>query len=354
MADMWEWVRSYRSHQDVERRELPTLYYRAYPSMESDPKRALVLLEKGRQLAEALNEPCWMLFFDFWRCELYIFYLRDLKPGRDLAMRLLVEASKPVHVGCPVLSRVYTTVLSVFNYLDPIGYADRIQEMQAYLEKFDEQKTQFSRVMSKAIYAHATGDTDSEIRYLHECLALSNGDAFQDTHFHMCLCHTHYYRSEFEKAYEHAIAGEVCAQRSNRQQEIATMLAWQAVFARRDRDEEKACNLYRQAVSLMSSLGSQPIIDYPAARANFHEVGGEFDEALKVRQEELEQMLIFGSPHYEVETRLKICRLLGRMGRPFDEELAASRKSAEKLLNPVRFNQKVERILNGDYSDRLD
>src|SRR5262249_3932585 len=126
-VDLWGWLYSVkhqaRQQGDAERVRMIDIYDRAWPIRETDPQAALALLNEGRDLAERLREPCVMLFYDYWRCEMYLFYLRDISKGLDLAVRISVEAQKPVYRDCPVRGRVYITLAIAYAMVDPLAHA---------------------------------------------------------------------------------------------------------------------------------------------------------------------------------------------------------------------------------------
>src|ERR1041385_4272692 len=117
-VDLWGWLNDIRQQArqqgDAQRMHLVGLYDRAWPIRETDPHTALSLLVEGQTLAEQLREPCLMLFFGYWQCEMYLFYLRDVGKGLDLSVRLSVDAQNPMYRACPVRGRIYITLCAAY------------------------------------------------------------------------------------------------------------------------------------------------------------------------------------------------------------------------------------------------
>ena len=67
-----------------------------------------------------------------------------------------------------------------------------------------------------------------------------------------------------------------------------------------------------------------------------------------MRDEELATIVGHGQLGYECYCHVERCRLLGRMGRPLDEALAAAREAASKLRDPAPRLAELDRIAFGD------
>lgn len=349
-VDLWEWFNSYYRRQD-ERVRLPDCFSQARKYMEKAPQQSLALLDQGRLLAEKLTEPFWVLFFDYWRCEMYTFYIEDLRAGMDLAVRVAVEARKPLYKQCPVLPRVYRILLDSYVLSDPIGYEDKIRETIAYMQNeimldYDTHCLLETRI---ARLADALEDRDelkaATLRYL----ALSEHNGFQKSSAYLDLCYISYREGDLEATLDYAFEAETWARRFNRKRRISSALSWQALVARKRGDEETAERLFRQALAQAEELGVPP--SYYEPLCEFHEAGGQADNALKLRDRQINELAGKGYNHDECELRLKRCRLLGRMGLPLDDEIAEARKAGDRLLKPARFLAKLNRVLQGNFSE---
>lgn len=350
-VDLWEWFNGYYRYPD-ERQRLPQCFSEARKYMEKAPQQALSLLDQGRLLADKLAEPFWVLFFEYWQCEMHTFYIEDLNAGMDLAVRMTVEARKPLYKQCPVLPRVYRVLLDTYVLCDPVGYEDKIRETLAYMETeitldYD---THCLLETRKARLADALEDfaevKAATLRYL----ALSENNGFQKSSAYLDLCYISYREGDLDATLGFANEAETWARRFNRRRRVSTALSWQALVARKKGNEETALRHFRQALAQAEELGVAP--SYYEPLCEFHEAGGQSDTALKLRERQLSELAGKGYNHDECELRLKRCRLLGRMGLPLDDEVAEARTAGDRLLKPARFLAKLDRVLQGDYTEQ--
>src|SRR5260221_2806176 len=340
-VDLWGWFESFRweaQHSgDRDRQEMIRVYYQAWRSGETGPEQALGLMTQGYKLAEMLNERCWMLFFDYWRCEMFMFYLEDLNAGLDAAVRMTVEARKPQYQGCPVLACAYRVLLDAHVLIDPVGYEDKIRETLDYMEHQIalDHDTHCILEARKANLEFALDDFEAAKAATLHYLELSETSDFQKSSAFLMLCGYSYWQGDLNSTLGYATNAETFARRVGRKKRIATALAWQALVARKHGDEEAAQRLCRQALAQAETLGVSP--SYYEPLCDYHEIGGEPDKALKMRDRQLEDLIGTGYIHDECEIRLKRCRLLGRMGLPVEAEIAGARASATRLLKPARY-----------------
>ena len=108
-------------------------------------------------------------------------------------------------------------------------------------------------------------------------------------------------RQDWEKLAEVAALGEEAARSVGKQMELCEFLAWQSVLARRAGDEPRARRLHAQAAAKMAALRMPSEREYPDATALFHELGGDLDKALQMREWELANIASTGRVAYECE-----------------------------------------------------
>jgi hypothetical protein len=348
--DLWDWFNEFKRNAqragDLGRLQLPQLYNRAQPIFETNPRQALTLLEQGRASADRLSEPCWVLFFDFWRCALYMNFLDDKTTALNLAVETAVEARKPMYQACPVRSRVQSILVDAYLTTDPLGYANKIHEALDYLEAegpLDLDVWQQIE-MKRAWLALWSGRLEEAQQAAERHLARCEGNHFRLTHAYALLCEIVYRRGNLNSALEYARAGEANARRSKQQRVLTEILCWQALFARQRGDERTALQLYRLAMANSAQLGRKLSYAYYDALCEFYVLGDEPERALQLRNVQLEQVSNSGSPWAECECRLRRCQLLAQMGRPLDDELAQARQAARKLINPAPFLSKLESL----------
>lgn len=133
-TSVWDWFNQGYYHSNPEARKLPLLFHEAWDRNETDPQECNSRLLTARALADTLNEPWWVLFFDYWRCILLWARLDDLHTAQRLGIQMTVDAKKPLYERHPLVPRIYNQLVSIFTYVDPVGYQDRIVNLISYLE----------------------------------------------------------------------------------------------------------------------------------------------------------------------------------------------------------------------------
>ncbi len=349
-VDLWGWFNrfeqdAYRAG-DTERQRLIKLYRKAWKELEPDPAAGLAMLDEGRALAEKLREPCMMLFFDYWRAEANLFYLNNIAAGLDIAVRIGVEAYKPLHRSCPVRARVLFTLAKAYMMVDPLGYASKIYETLDYLEKEVElDEDTWQRIEGeRATLANLQGRLDASEAAARRYLGRCQGNNFRLSHGYSLMCDISYDRRKFKEALDYATLGEEAARRAERKVAAIEFLCWQALLTRKTGDEEAAQKLYKTVTTNIAWYESKPSSQYYYTLCEFHEFKHEYALALQLRDRQLKEVLESGSIHKEVQCRLRRCRLLVKMGRPVQEELALARAAANCLRDPKPMLAKLDAV----------
>ncbi|MHB8629538.1 MAG: hypothetical protein ACYDBJ_23840 [Aggregatilineales bacterium] len=352
-VDLWGWLAEVRQRArqqgDAERTRLVSLYDRAWDICETDPNAALSLLTEGRALAEQLREPCLMLFFDYWRCEIYLYKLRDVANGLDLSVRASVEAQKPMYRTCAVRSRVYLTLAVAYGMIDPLGYADEITRTLDYLEKeVPLDKDTWQRIESeRAALAYTQNRlndcerlTMSYMSYIARCE--SNNFRLTDAYGRLCILS--YKRQKLDKALEYARLGEEAARKANLRLASLTFLAWQALLQRKLGNELEASRIYQTTMTNLQWFKSVPSSRHYYVLCEYHDDRAEYALALKLRRQQLEQLGNSGSANDEAWARYYVCRYLVKMRSPVRAELALARAAAHKLKDPAPLAKKLDAL----------
>lgn len=343
----WDSIREGKAEQI----RLIEFFYHARAYMETMPQQAVMLLQQARDLAVHLNEPYLKLFYDYWITEAYLFYIDDQKTGLDLAVRTAVEARKPLYEHCPVRARVFRALVDAYMIRDPIGYADKIAETTEFMQReipLDEDTEHLLQARRVGL-AFAFDRLDEAIQEALRFLAITEHSDFQQTSAYGMLCRFHYLKGDLDAAEQYAAAGEQCAQRSERKGSLASLLAWKALFSRKRGEIHYAELCYQLATSKMKALGRTPYSAYYEALCDYHELAGEPEKALVLRDQQLAEAIASTSPHGICETRLKRCELLKRMKHPaLNDELTAARDAAKALLKPAHFLAKLDRVITED------
>jgi hypothetical protein len=355
--DLWDWIvercEAYEAAGDEERLRLAQSWERAFPFRESDPDHAVALLSEGCRLAAELGEPWWVMVLNHWRLEALMHFKRDHREAVELAVRNSVAASKPENAAFPGRWSIYRDLICAYNGVDPEGYGEPIREALAYLEREvppGPNEARYLLLGSKRHFHNLCGDYDTAEATALRAMDLIHGDPdrFQAAHYTVfncsSLCWMAHRRGEWKKLAEAAAVGEEAARVVGHQMELCEFLMWQAALARRGGDERLARRLFTAAAAKMAGLQMPPEREYPDALALYHELGGELDKVLAVRDHELAAVASSGRLGYECETHLKRAALLAKIGRLRAADLDAARAAALKLRKPEKALDEIEQL----------
>ena len=132
--------------------------------------------------------------------------------------------------------------------------------------------------------------------------------------------------------------------------EAETLLA-QALHLQRNGEPDEAARLFAQGIAHYERIAVKPRGGYYHVVSAYYEAIGESERALEYLERELKEEMIIGSAPGIAECRLGRCRLLGRLGLPLEDELAAAREAAQALKKPLRILSKLDRVAAGDYEE---
>ncbi len=358
---IWDWyldcVRDFRAAGDTERLEMAALHDEGFALQEIDPDSTLAAFTAGRALAARLDEPWWVLFYDVWRVIALLNYQHDFRDVLDLTVRCALEVRKPLYAGHPWKFAAYNNLISAYIGIDPAGHADRIQEALDYLDAElppGPHDDRYVMLGKKRQFLRETGRLDEAYRVAQAHLGLLDEDdepintSWYAVSVNADLCWLSWRRGDWDGVAGHAAATEELTRRVDPSQaQLAEALLWQAVLARRAGDEPTARRLCRRAAARMGRLRTPPGDNYFDALALYHELGDNPARALEVRERELETVSGKGRLASECEAHVKRCRLLARLGRLEEGDLAAARAAAARLRKPAYYLVQIDALARG-------
>jgi hypothetical protein len=359
-VSIWDWVHQFadeaEENGDEDRLHLHELHQRAQSFMEGDPDRALAILAEARVVAEKLGENWWVLFLDHWQLQELIHEKRDFRDVLPIAVRATLEARKPENSGLPQRVCLHEDLIYGYLFIDPLGYADVISEALDYMqdEVAEDVECRYCIQGCRTEFALACGELDKARESVRVSLAMADDDSnIRNAEHHgraaWCdLCQISWLSGDHETLEEAAREGEVLARRTENHLGLAEILAWQALLARQEGDDDMARRRMRQAQQRTGRVKSIPSDTFFNILAVFHEKGGDLEEAWQVREQELSVVGGKGRLYDEFLCRLQRLRLLVRMGQPHEPELALVREAAEKLRDPIPHLDQIERTLEGE------
>jgi hypothetical protein len=356
---VWDWVIEFsvraEAEGDRDRMSLLQIYENASKFSKTDPDVMLGLLAEGRALAQQLDEPWWVLFFDHWRLQALLHFKYDYRDVMDLAVSATLEARKPQYATLPQRVCLHEDLIYAYVGTDAEGHADRIAQALEYMQQHvgPDLDCRFCVQGCCAQFALQRGRLDEAREASLRMLALTDAAPSRATADHYALdayadlCAVAFAKGDWDGLSAWADAGAETARRRDKQLELAKFLAWKALLERRAGNEDAARRLCRAAASRVARLKAVPGESYYDALAAFHEQGGDPGEALTVRDQELKRIAGKGRLAHEARCRVARCRLLAQTGLPLEDDLRAAREAAGKLRHPEKFLEEIDRIAKG-------
>jgi len=358
-ADLWGWYEEVRqsaiqtSNEPILR--AMDLHNEGWRNRERDPQHTLTLWNESKILAQVAGNTWLALYYGYWCCEALTFYLDNIRDGLDESVKLVVEANKPEYRHCPVLGRVYRMVIDAYSLTDVLGYEENIREMLTFIEASSpvDVDTHSLLVAHHLVLATESGDLKGAYEWANKYLEVSEHSDFRKTTAHLTMCQLHHLREQYAPALAYAQTAELAAQRSRRVASRAVAFAWQALLLHEMGKPDEAHLLYQRATSVRAGLGTKPSGTYYDVLSKYHELRGEIEPALQLRQRAVDGVSGTGQLYGECKARLLYACLLGRLGQPIDAALASVREAAQRLIAPQKFQPKIEMVERGIFEEKI-
>ena len=344
-----------KAKNDKEILRLVGYYDQATTYMETDPDQALALLSQGQALARQLGQPCWVLFFEHWQVAVNLFHKQDFKTALDQGVRFAVEARKAIYQDCPLVPRTNVTLLDAYLRTDPIGYEAQIRETIAYLQANFNFDDEIRGLMIGRLYylEMVMSRYNSALQLALQTLADASTDNHRLIGAYQLLSDVCYRLDNPKEGLPYAQAGETHARRGKHYlRALVTFLAWQALFTWQLGDERTARRLHNIALTHAVRVGAKLYESYYDAMCLYYELDGDYPRSMSLRDTQLADILTSNSIYDESKIRIRRLKLLTKTGLPLDEELAAARAVAARMIKPDFYLSKLNRVLSGDVSDR--
>lgn len=353
---IWDWIHEFlaeaEANGDEERLELIEHAHRASDFGKEEPDLNLAALNEGRALAQRLQEPWWILFFDHWRLQVLLHYKRDYREVLDIAVKATLEARKPTYAQFPQRVCLHEDLINAYLGIDPLGHQDAIASAMDYMndEIPEDVECQFCARSCRTEFELVRGQLEEAEKSAKITLEMADDYWNPSTAEHhsgaACahLCTIAYQRKDWAALQEWATLGEELNRNDDDDLGLATQMLWLALVARSQGDSDRAKRLRHRAVSKVKRVRSIPSSDYYDALAAYHEYGGELDKAVRVRERELARINGKGRYHDEAQAQLKRCTLLSTMGQLEDAQRQECRESVEKLRDPSPWIQKLDAL----------
>ena len=357
----WIWKHAERAYEarDRESYQLVALTRQAVPMIREDPDRALALLEEGRSLAETLNEPWFVRFYEHWMIQALLFHKRDPNTALPLAEAAVRETAKPEYAEFPQRICLREDVISSYLHSDPLGYIHEIEEAIGYMlaEISSDCACRHCLASLQTEFLLARGQRDAAEQAALDALrsAWPASDYHHALAAYASLCQISYERRDWPKLRQWSSVGNTVEGQDVGASSLHELLLWQAAALRHCGSPDSASREYRRIRALTRRQAAVPSTGFFDALFAYHEADADPRPALAACDLELEQLAGRGEIVRECQVRLRRRGLLMRRGLPVAEEEAAIRSLAGSLRDPAPILAQLSiQIVSGSAGDRVD
>ncbi len=347
---VFDFLRRAQAAGDLDLQRLWTLHRDSWALRETEPDRALSLIEEGRTLAHTLGEAWWVIFFVHRRVSLMLYYTRDYHAALDAAVRAVIEARKPIYDGCPHQLLIHIDLISAYIEVDAVGYRAKIEEALTFLSSQknlcdDHIFVMQSLRMALELELENWQKAHDEARLYFDLASQATLDLnYYVGSAYANLCSAVYRLNDWAQLKEHAQNGEVYARREDRRALTSTLQMCQALSLQHEGKSDESKRLSRLAAAQMTRLASVPSDDYFEVYAAIREARGQWREALKVRDHELSVLANSGRHSATARCQYERCRLLSEMGKLTRNDIEIARQSMQQLIDPSIMLTKLEQL----------
>lgn len=345
-----EWMQQFADEalKNNDQARLQLVYYAQQGDIarEANPQVAFQIYQIGRNSAETLNEPCWVLYFAQRMAHICIFELEDLDRAMQLVTRDYMLSTKDAYLHCPINSAIRINLVETYLYYDPVGYADTIQEVVHYLQQHDATNIgmQIQLIDFLAQLHLKLNQLDQALNYALQ--TIENGFGY------LTLTRIYWERGDYHKALN---ISEIRAEESvNSPFMLADARAWiAAMLMRTNGDTKRATHLHQLAYQHLDRINFVPNSTFYDALAEYQEASSNMTKVLKIRDIQLQKQHVIAGPEEVMIVRLRRARLLGRMGhtKELKHQLADIKKHLNKFKQPAHYEKLIHLIESGNYSD---
>lgn len=355
-VDLWAWFREYEMQAlmkgDPLRRRLVTLAREGWQYREqADGERSILSFKEGLALAEQFNEPCWILFHKYWIAEIMFYLQHDYQGTLDYSIRLAAEARKDMYTECPVISRVFFVLANIYYLIDFWGYEQEIIDLMDYIEQ-EVAMDKDTHLRVQHMRAQADFDNEdyeaSEAKTQH-MLSQAQGNSFRQRSGYYMLRSIAYAKGDIPLALKYARISARHARYIQIQRSIAEGKLAEALYLKRMGNDSEGREFYFAGLGHYEQYDLPREVAYHDLCADYLELDGAKDEALKLRRDLLDIVMSKASLYNQSEAHWQYLRLLGRLGLPMDDALIEAKSLAKKMRKPQHYLDKIADIENGNY-----
>ena len=158
-------------------------------------------------------------------------------------------------------------------------------------------------------------------------------------YYTLCLARVEFRRGRWERLRHWASAGEQYYGKMGGEHSNVALLMWHAVALLKTESPREARRAYARANRAGRAQCGNNSIGYHIGKCAFLEESGHLEAALCAQQQAINSRV--GATNFECQRRLDRLRLLRRLGRPINDELAILKDLASKLKDPSRILDQI-------------
>jgi hypothetical protein len=308
---------------------------------------------KGAALAREHKQHCYELFFEYNICQVYVYYTYDQKAAVDYAVRLTTRLHRPEFKECTYQqTSVYDILTHAYFYRDCLGYEQEIRDSADYIEKelpmLHDVQLRLDYLRAELEYENGNYQAarDRVMQYLVDA---EFAHAFRRSDGYLVGRRVMFALGDIPLAYQYTKMDADVSRNGGYQRGVADALLWQAVCAKQMGNDGEAQRLFQQGITHYQHYNMPHTLMYFDAVAEYHELCGERERALTLRESQFDELPARGSLHDVALAHLQYCRLLGRMGKPVDDALQKAREFIQTLRKPDVHDKALNRIVAKDY-----
>ena len=353
--NLWDWFdQSERQAQlkgDTLRLKLPEMYRQGWRYVEAvRHDEAKAEFANAAVLAHQLGEDWWELFLEFWVCEVCLLQ-RNYIEALDRCAKMVTKMQRPHLKEHPYHAVIYYTLARTYYLIDALGYEAEIYQALATIESDIplDLETHQRMFYMRAALPFENEDWDTAYSRLLEYLERVEGNDFRQRSGYTLKAEIHFARGELYEALVASQLREVVSRNSRMFKGIFYALMWQGILYRLLGKDTLAEMTVQRALRQFDSLKISVDTDsgYCSLLADYHEVCGNLDAALIMRDKHLLTVLDNGSLDSIFYAYLYRCYLLNRMGKPLGDDLAQLEHNAKQHRKPDFFLRKVDEVQQG-------
>lgn len=321
---------------------------------EEEPAERLRLLAEGRDFALQHDEYWLALYMEHHHLQVLLGETGDFQTALDDAVRVTVEARKPMYDGHPQRLCVHEDLIWAYSEIDPAGNADLIENALNYIASHMDPDLQCYYCLQslKTTFELGLGRLENALAATEHYLSISNAAEAKYEYERACLarCELCYLQKDFTDLLSWAIeAGRVAGEPGDSEAWIwehyrMEQLAWQALAYLHQGNEDEAQKSYQRAMLKASHTKRILPDNYYTALCAYYEAKGELDKAIALRKHQYESLADKGRTFKEYRCLYELCRLLAKASQPMTEFLSQARLVAGRLKQPERYLAELKKI----------